>query len=191
MRSLILIAAALGTLAAAPASAQVLDTSGQRLELLGLAPTACVLNAPTASTATNATFGVNGFASGRVGITQFVNPQTATSNAASINLNFAVVCNAPHRIVMRSSNGGMLRVGADTINNRGSRGFSEFTPYALTLNWQGQTLNRASDAGTGTIDSAQPGSGELNLRIATPAGSGPFVAGTYTDTIVIELQAAN
>lgn len=191
MRIPALIFASLGALAAVPAAAQQIDTSSQRLELLGDAPAACVLNTPTATNAVNSTFGLNGYASGRVGIVQFVNPQTAQSNASSIELNFPVICNSPHRVVMRSANGGMLRVGAGAINQRGSNGFTEFTPYSLTLNWAGQTLNRASDAGSGAIDAAQAGTGDLSLRISTPAGSGPFVAGTYNDTIVIELQAAN
>lgn len=172
-----------------PAAAQQFDTASQRLEIVGDAPTACVLNAPTAANAVNSTFGVTGLASGRVNIAQFVDPGTATSNASSIDLNFPVICNAPHRVIMRSSNGGMLRAGA--VAGGASRGFIEFTPYNLSLNWAGQSLNRSSDAGTGTIDSSEAGSGDLNLRIATPAGSGPFVAGTYTDIIVIELQPAN
>ncbi|HVR89807.1 MAG TPA: hypothetical protein VHG29_01780 [Novosphingobium sp.] len=191
MRIPVFLLAALGIFAALPAAAQQLDTSGQRLELLGDAPAACVLNAPTASNAINSTFGLNGFASGRVGIVEFVNPQTAQSNASSIELSFPVICNSPHRMVMRSANGGMLRAGASSITNRGARGFSEFLPYELQLGWAGQALTRGSDAGSGAIDSAQAGTGDMNLRISTPAGSGPFVAGTYNDTIVIELHAAN
>ncbi len=188
MRIPALILGSLGALAAAPAVAQQIDTTSQRLELLGDAPAACIFNAPTATGAVNSTFGLDGFGSGRVGIVQFVDPQTAQSNASSIELRFPVICNSPHRVVMRSANGGMRRVGA---SGGASRGFIEFTPYQLQLDWAGQQLNRASDAGTGAIDSAQAGTGDLNLRISTPAGSGPFVAGTYNDTIVIELQAVN
>ena len=191
MRIPALILASLGALAALPAAAQQVDTASQRLELLGDAPAACVLNAPTATNAINSTFGLNGYASGRVGIVQFVDPQTAQSNASSIELSFPVICNSPHRIVMRSANGGMQRAGSTSVAIRGTNGFSEFLPYQLQLDWAGQALNRSSDAGTGAIDSAQAGTGDLSLRISTPAGSGPFVAGTYNDTIVIELQAVN
>lgn len=191
MRTPAFFFAALGAFAALPAAAQQLDTSGQRLELLGDAPAGCVINPPSASNAVNSTFGVNGYASGRVQIVEFVNPQSAQSNASSIELNFPVICNAPHRVLMRSANGGMLRAGANSTTNRGARGFSEFLPYQLQLGWAGQALTRASDAGAGTIESAQAGTGDMNLRISTPAGSGPFVAGIYNDNIVIELHAAN
>ena len=191
MRTSAIVLATLGALAALPAAAQQVETSSQRLELLGTAPAACVINAPTASNAVNSTFGLSGYASGRIGIVEFVNPQSAQSNASSINLNFPITCNSPHRVVMRSSNGGLQRLGSGTTSNSGAGAFSEFLAYQLQLDWAGQTVRNASNAGAGTIDSAQAGTGDVSLRIATPAGSGPFVAGTYNDTIVIELQAAN
>jgi hypothetical protein len=52
-------------------------------------------------------------------------------------------------------------------------------------------LDRGSDTGEVTLDAGQAAKGDVRLRIVTPAGSGPLVAGQYNDSIVIEFQAAN
>ena len=173
----------------APATAQVTDTASQRLELLGNAPAACVISTASAANGSNASFTATGASSARVNITQLVDSQNATSLASSIELSVPVICNASHRVVVRSTNGGLARAGG---NQRGTGGaFSEFLTYRFGLGWAGQVLDRGSDTGEVTLDAGQAAKGDVRLRIVTPAGSGPLVAGQYNDSIVIEFQAAN
>lgn len=173
---------------AAPAQAQVTDTTSQRLELIGNAPAACVFSTPTASNGSNASFTATSANSARINITQLVDNQNATSLASSIELSLPMVCNASHRVVVRSTNGGLARLGG---NSRGSGGFVEFLAYRFGIGWAGQNLDRSSDTGEVIVDAGEPAKGEVRLRITTPAGSGPLVAGQYNDSIVIEVQAAN
>lgn len=175
---------------AAPAAAQTAETSAERLELVGLAPPACVFKAPTAARTTNASFSVAGASSATLRITQLVDPNTASPLASDAELNLPVVCNASHRVVVRSSNKGLLRAGAQS-NNRGSGTFGEFLPYRIALDWSGQTLEQSSEVGTATFANAQPASGALALRVATPAGGAPLLSGQYNDSIVVEFQVAN
>ncbi len=185
MRTALLLAA---TLIAVPAQAQVIDTASNRLELLGDAPAACVFAAPTAGTASNASLAVTGNTSARINITQLVDGTNATSLPSSIELNLPVICNSAHRVIVRSTNGGLARIGA---NSRGSGPFAEFLTYSFGIGWAGQQLDRGSDTGDVVLDATQPAKGEVRLRVVTPAGSGPLVAGQYNDAIVIEFQAAN
>jgi hypothetical protein len=185
MRAVLLLAAAL---VAFPAQAQQVDTASNRLELLGDAPAACVLNTPSAGNGSNASFTSTSATSARINITQLVDSTNANSLPSSIELNLPVVCNSAHRVIVRSTNGGLSRLGG---NQRGSGPFSEFLAYSFGIGWAGQQIDRGSDTGQVVLDATQPAKGEVRLRIATPAGSGPLVAGQYNDAIVIEFQAAN
>lgn len=175
-------------LIAVPAQAQVIDTASNRLELLGDAPAACVIATATAGNGSNASFTSTGATSARINITQLVDGTNASSLASSIELNVPVICNSAHRVVVRSTNGGLARLGG---NQRGSGPFAEFLAYSFGIGWAGQQVDRGSDSGEVVLDATQPAKGEVRLRVATPAGSGPLVAGQYNDTIVIEFQAAN
>jgi hypothetical protein len=179
---------AIAVLAAVPAQAQVTDTVSQRLEIMGDAPAACVFATPTASNGSNASFTATSATSARINITQLVNSADSTSLGSSIELSLPVICNASHRVVVRSTNGGLARVGG---SNGSAGGFSEFLAYRFGLGWAGQQLDRSSDSGEVIVDAGEPAKGEVRLRIVTPVGSLPLVAGQYNDSIVIEFQAAN
>lgn len=175
---------------AAPAQAQVVDASGKSLRLQGTAPMACVLGQAVASTASNASFSSNGNTAGQISITQLVNPQDATSLASSLDLSVPVRCNASHRLVVRSANGGLQRSFAGDAGQRGSQPFKEFLTYRYSLGWAGRDIGRSSDMGDLAFDVATPAQGALQLRVSTQAGGGPLVAGQYGDTLVIEFQPA-
>ena len=175
---------------AVPASAQVLDAVSQRLEMIGDAPAACVIGQPVATNAVNASFSVNSIASGTIGISDFVDLQTGETRASSIELTFPVTCNASHRVTLRSGNGGMLRAGSSASASNPGQGFLEFVTYQLQLGWDGQNLQLPSSDGGGAIPAARASTVELLLRVDTPDGSGPLVAGQYDDSIVIEFQAS-
>lgn len=178
-------------LVAAPAAAQTTETGGQMLELAGESRPACVFNTPTAVNPTNAVFNVTGASSAQVTITQLVDNLNAQSLASSIELNLPVICNASHRVLVRSANGGLLRAGAAPGASASDGGFAEFLAYDVALNWSGQRLQQSSRTGETALDSSQPAAGDMQIRIATPGGTGPLVAGQYNDSIVIEFQVAN
>lgn len=189
MRTLpILIAAAL-LVPASAAQAQELTRATQRLELAAIAPVACVMSQPTVGSQSNASFSTTGANSGQVNITEFVDPQNASSRASSIELNLPLVCNASHRVRITSTNGGLLRAGASGTGQGGA--FREFLAYTVGVDWSGQSVELLTSNNNANISASEPGKGEMTIRIATPAGGGPLVAGQYSDSIVVEVQPAN
>lgn len=187
MRKLpILIAAALAL--PAGAQAQELTRASQRLELAGVAPVACVISPPTVGSQSNASFSTTGASSGQVSITEFVDGQNASSRASSIELNLPLVCNASHRVRVSSTNGGMRRAGS---TGAGQGGFAEYLAYTVGIDWSGQSVQLLTSNNNANIDMGQPGKGQMTIRIATPAGGGPLVAGQYSDSIVVEVQPAS
>ena len=188
MRKLpLLIAAALALPVAA--QAQELNRSSQRLELAANAPVACVISPPSVGNQANASFVSTSASSGQVNITEFVDPTSAVARASSIELNLPMVCNASHSVRVSSANGGLLRAGAV---GRGATGtFTEFLAYNVGVDWAGRSVDLLTTNNTADLASSQPGKGEMTIRIATPAGSGPLIAGQYSDSIVVEVQPAN
>lgn len=178
---------------ASTASAQSANPGNQMLELAGEAQPACVLNTPSATSSNNASFAASGANSGQVTITQLVDNLSAQSLPSSIELNLPVICNASHRVLVRSANGGLLRAGAAPSAARAASisGFAEFLVYDVAIDWSGQRLERSSRTGNGILASNRPAAGDMRMRIATPAGTGPLIAGQYNDSIVIEFQVAN
>lgn len=175
---------------ASPLHAQELDRAGQRLDIAAQAPAACVLAAAAPVEADNAAFSATGANGGQIAIRQLVDANTATSLASSVRLDLPLVCNASHRILLRSANGGLLRAGGSAVTAVAG-GFAEFMPYRFGLGWAGQELDRSSDQGEASINADRPASGSVELRVATLPGQGPLVAGQYSDTIVVEFQPAN
>jgi len=176
---------------AAPAAAQEINADSQRTEILGTAPSACVIDAPVAANAVNASFSGTGVASGQIVIAQFVDPQNANPLASSIELALPVICNASHHLTVRSGNGGLLRSGGDASRRQAANRFADFVSYNLSVDWAGRTIDRASDRSTIVMQGNDARAGDLALRISTPAGGGPLTAGRYDDTIVVEFRAAN
>lgn len=187
MRRPLSLAAALAVVAiGSPAMAQVIDTAGQRLDIAGTAPAACVINAPTASNARNATFSVSGNSTVRVDYGVLVDQNTALTQASAIDIRLPMVCNAPGRIVVRSENRGLRPAG----NQRGSGGFIDVVDIDVGVRWLGQSASLTTMQGGGMLENSQPARGDLEVALNTRAGQGPLVAGNYSDTIVIEFQLA-
>lgn len=178
---------AIALVAPANAQAQDLTHATQRLELAATAPVACVINAPSVANQSNASYSATGASSGQVNITELVDADSATSRASSIELNLPVVCNASHRVMVRSTNGGLVRAGATGR----SGAFQESLTYTVDIDWSGQTLQLLTSRTDANLDVAHPGKGDMLIRIATPAGGGPLVAGQYSDSIVVEVQPAS
>lgn len=174
------------------ASAQVVDTGQGRVELFGQAPAACLLRAPIASNAVNATFGNATATSAEIQIVQLANPQTAQPQAASIDLALPVVCNSAHRLTIRSLNGGLLRDGATARVPAPAGGLGEFIGYQLGARWAGTEVSVESDVtNIILIDSARASAGDVQLRFAVSAGGSVLIAGRYADAVIVEFQVAN
>jgi len=182
-----LFAALMGT---GTAQAQQLDSASQKLEMLGDAPVGCVANSARATSQVNATFQSNGPSGGVVVFPALVDQTTATARASSIALALPVVCNTSHRVTLRSSNGGLLREGANPGRNA-TGGFSEFQAYDVSVEWQGQSASIGGASASASLAQGQPAKGDMRIDIAVPQGTRPLVAGTYTDSVVVEIRPAN
>lgn len=188
MRTLSLLAA-IAALAPGLAFAQTANIGQGRLDLVGQAPSACLISQPTASTGQNATLSQTGAQSAQIRISELVDPQTAQPRASSMNVTLPVICNAAHRLTVKSGNGGLLRAGG----RRGAvNGFRQLLPYQVSADWSGQSITGSSETGTPvTINSPNGAAGQVSLSITVPAGGDPLVAGSYSDSVVIELQVAS
>lgn len=186
MRKLAILTVAVLALPAS-AQAQELNRASQRLEMAAEAPVACVISQPVVGNQSNASFAATSTSSGQVNITQLVDAQSAQPRASSIELSLPVVCNASHRVRVTSTNGGLRRAGATGR----SGGFQEYLAYQVGIDWSGQTVDFSTANNNATLDASQPAKGTLVIRIATPAGGAPLVAGQYSDSIVLEVQPAN
>lgn len=176
----------------AVAAAQGVDNRQGQLELLGQAPSACLMRAPVATGGVNATYSNTSISSGEIQIVQLANPQTAEPQAASIALALPVVCNSAHRLLVRSANGGLLRDGGSPANVQRVGGFGEFLGYEMQTSWAGQDVSARSDVARQiSIDSSNAAAGNVALQFSVAAGGGPLVAGRYADNIVVEFQASN
>lgn len=184
----------IGAIALLPslASAQVVDTGQGRIELLGEAPAACLLRAPIATNAVNATFGSATATSAEIQIVQLANPQTAQAQAASIDLALPVVCNSAHRLTIRSLNGGLLRDGGVARVPAAPGTLGEFVGYQLGARWAGTEVSvESAVTNVILIDSARAAVGDVQLRFAVSAGGSALIAGRYADAVIVEFQAAN
>jgi hypothetical protein len=181
---------AICAVAAVPTTAQAQDSAmaGGRLEIAGTAPNACVMRAPTAGNGVNATFEPSGAGSARIRITELVDPATALGRQASMDLVVPVICNGPHLVTLRSGSGGLRRQG----NPVQGTGFGTMLPYAMNLSWVSDQAQAASDSGGPLVLTAGGArAGQLSLQIAVASGTRPLVAGSYSDQIILEFQAAN
>jgi len=177
-----------GLPALVPAAAQSTTETTRRLVLSAQAQPACVISAPTAEGGVNATFTSQGATSGEIAIGQLVDPVSATAQASAIAIDLPVICNTSHVLTVRSANGGLARGG---VVAPATGAFREFLPYRVSVDWAGQALAQASDAGTAQLAVATPAQGTARIGFATTAGGDPLVSGQYTDALIVELAPTN
>ena len=189
-RTIISFAALLAPTALA---AQDSSTAGDTLRVFAGAPAACVVTAqgPTATGAVNAVFTPDGTGGGSIEITQLVDPQTAEPRASDIELTLPVICNAAHRLVVTSGDGGLLRAGGRANNVLSPNAFADLLPYSIAVDWGGASLAGRSNAAASLATQQPARNGALRLRIATDQGGGALVAGRYSDNITIRFEPAS
>ena len=190
MRTLVYHFAFASAACGAPVAGQSLDSGSEALRVNAEAPPACVVHTAAASGAVNAIFTPDGQGGGTIAITQLVDPQTAEPRAASVDLTLPVTCNAAHRLVIASADGGLLRAGGQPGNRLGSGTFADVMPYSVDVEWGGAA---SGTSGTGTIVALDRAAthGELRLRVATVPGGGLLTAGAYADSITLRFEPAS
>lgn len=176
---------------AAPAFAQGLESGNETLRVNADAAPACVVRSAAASGAVNAVFTPDGQGGGTIAITQLVDPQTAEPRASSVDLTLPVTCNAAHRLVIASADGGLLRVGGVAGNRLAPGGFADLMPYSVDVEWGGAVSGGSSDGGTIVALDRAATHGELRLRVATAPGGGALTAGNYADSITLRFEPAS
>jgi hypothetical protein len=164
--------------------------SGQaRLEVVGVAPGACVVIGPATATATNASYVPDGPSAGELRITQMVTGPDSVSRGATAELALNVVCNSPHHLVLRSEHGGLVLNGRAGAAHSGP--YASILPYRMRATWLGEDQSSASDgAGPLVMRSNRGGSGQLSLGVVVPAGV-RLVAGDYRDSVILEFRVAD
>lgn len=162
----------------------------RRIEIVGEAPAACLLRGDGKARGSNMSFQALGSSAGEIRIGQLVDASTAVPRAANVQLILPIICNGPHRVVVRSVSGGLVRIGAGA--RQPSSAFRENLPYELGAIWDGRVFRQASDAaGDFVIDSSNGRAADLTLSISVRGGGRPLVAGNYSDTITVRFQAAD
>jgi opacity protein-like surface antigen len=173
-----LLAAVLAPAAAAPVAAQP-------IQVIGGVPVRCKISPPAAGASDNASFapGSNG---GELQLTRFVDPGTALTHASEGTILFSITCTGAYALTV-TSQGGLSNQNAGSP----SGGFATHVNYTLSAIWAGATKSVETSGSAVTLDLSQSGdqSGDLSIGISLPAGKGPLTAGTYTDEIVIQLNA--
>jgi hypothetical protein len=185
------LAIALLMLVPSALAAQTPQTGQGRLEIVGQAPSACVIQGPGTAVATNATYASTGPSSGQLRIVEMVDrlpPSEGQSHGATADLALTVVCNSPHRLVVRSENGGMRLNGP---SGAPQPFFGTVLPYQFRVGWLGQNASAESNGGGPLVmQSNQGGAGQLSLGVVLPKGV-RLGFGDYRDAVILEFRAAD
>jgi hypothetical protein len=177
-----------GAAAQSGSAAALGGLSSRRLDMIGDAPPGCVLSPPVDAGTVNASLQIADDRSAQVTITELADPETAIPRAATIDLDFPVICNAAHEISVRTARGGLALLAGGAA----APGFRNVLPYRIDVDWAGTQSTGASDTPT-PVDIRMGGgaAGLLSVVVNIPEGGDPLVAGSYSDSLIIELLPAN
>ena len=120
----------IGLMIATPAVAQSSPAS-VAMPVTGSAPQVCAIEQATPVLGNQDNF--RALSGNLLQIDQLVDPRTLAANAASAQVEFAAVCNFPHRIRLESQNNGLWQT--DGSMNQPSDGFAYALPYQADLSW--------------------------------------------------------
>lgn len=182
--SLAILAAA----AATPAIAQDGLIARASLDMVGYAPSACLIGRAPRGTGTNAVLAAAGARQADIRIVELVDPTTSQPRPTSISLSLPVVCNVSHQIIVRTQNGGLARDNREG-GLQAEPGFRETVPYGVTARWAGVVATGQSGVPFELI-APDAAAGDLTLDIEIMPGGQPLVAGSYSDELVVELRVA-
>lgn len=188
----VLMAAAAASLFVAPAFAA--DSASTAIDFSGTVENTCVLEAGADSAATNASL-----AGTTVTLSDLVDDTTAVLNASGLTLTFAdSYCNYAHDVDLDATNGGLISsaVSGDVVGGT----FVTRIGYTADLSWAGQAINLAPTTDTNDFDGAEAVDGTkidiaganredltIVFAIAQDNPNDPVLAGTYSETLTIEM----
>jgi hypothetical protein len=188
----LLLLAALGASSAAAAQ----DSATTRtMAVNASAPEVCAVQAPQLSGAAQVNFrSVNGTA---LQIERLVDPETLSTEAASVELSLAAVCNYPHRLTIETQNNGLWQTSGQGVTP--TPGFGNAVPYTATVHWGAEYLQLQADAKSRRMTERsvlvdRPTSGSIVLRLEIQPGASndrqnaPLIAGYYGDTLRVTVE---
>lgn len=168
----------------APSVVGAADTATRDNNLGGQMLGICRMGAMTSTAAQNATFTQNANG-GVLAFTTLADPQTAIVRDASLTIALEGMCNQPHVLRLRSTNGGLV---VDTPTT--AAGFVDRIDYIARVAWAGETANLQPQGQAGAtlmLPVSAPAASGLNLQIDLVPENRPAVAGEYEDSLVVEL----
>ena len=155
-------------------------------EFRGTAPGLCVVRgAAQFVSATNASLTTSTQNAAAIQVTSLVAQNgSGIANAADLTLRFPVICTVTHDVTIRSASGGMIRAEGSVAN---AAGFRTLLDYEVQTVWAGATNSAQATALPQIIRVTDAAQGDLSVRVSIPQGGIPLVAGSYADTLTINL----
>lgn len=185
MRATLPIAAIFASVGLVTGAAAQQSAPLRELGLNGDIPAGCIMAAPTAPSAQNATATALASGTADVVITRLVGDDGAPLGA-QMTLNLPSACNQSHTLSISSLNGGMTNPDAGAPG----AAFRTVLPYQVVVTWAGQTRTFDSAASAATVAVGDAARGDLSVTIQISPGGAPLVAGSYSDQLVLELGVA-
>lgn len=168
------------------ASAQELSERGTgEVRIEGAAPVACVLEPTATFQGSNATFREVDERRSRLDILNLVDGNTGEVIPFQAEISLPIICNAAHRVYVRTTQGGLTLVGPA----QSAPGFSSRLLYTLGVEWAGQQRSGPSSQEI-VINSSDAAQGLVNVSVSIGPNGDPLLAGAYADDLVIELEPA-
>jgi hypothetical protein len=154
--------------------------------MVGIAPDACVLNAPQLSSSYNVTVGDESSArTTSVTINQMIDTNTLQAVPAAVDLSFPLICSGPNRVTVTSARGGMYLNGTATPAPM----FTDHVSYTFNVQWAGQQAQGATATNQNVqIDSTDGANGRLYLSIQIGGQAERLFAGTYSDALTVDVE---
>lgn len=173
-------------LVAAPAAATSNLYPTQPLQVRGDVPVRCRVLQPSSDGGLNTTFAADANG-GTLTLTSLVDANSARTLTLRAAIAFPISCIGAHTLTVTSQGGGLSNGGAAGPSD----GFASHVNYAMTANWAGTTQSVVTQGSAVTLDLSQSGpqGGTLNITFDIAAGQGPLINGTYTDQLVIQVNA--
>ena len=203
MNKLKLTAVAVGLATLLGGQAFALPSANATVTMGGKVENTCTLGALTPVGATNASLATGATATNAtVNITTLASATTALYQTGTvITLGMSGMCNYVHNVSLQTTKGGLKPTPAQLLANSevaASQPFLKHVNYNAIVTWGGpvptvlSTSNVAGDKTSAAISGAFTGAGSLILSLVSPAGfaTTPMIAGTYTDTLKLQIGAA-
>jgi hypothetical protein len=160
----------------------------QPLTVKGDVPVRCKMSPPVSGgSGTNTTFAQNS-SGGEIDLTALVDANTAKTLAAQETIQFPIICTGAHTLTVTTQHGGLVNQNVAAP----AGGFAVHADYTLNATWAGTTRSLTTSGAQAALDLSQSDAagGELTIGFSLLGGVGPLQAGTYSDEIVVQLNAA-